>query len=185
MRAKQKFKLSATIIGICFLLHGIPVFAAESSEMIEFDLKTNEMKTVEIEEQNSDSVDSYIPEGISTGIQTYGAIIDGDDRYRIPANLSSTTFPYCSYGVVSCTRPDGTSSFGTGWLFGPNDVATAAHVVYSQENGGYPSSIIFYPGVNNSGSIVGASYKATIAVLPATYQSERDATKDYAFFIVK
>ncbi len=52
MRAKQKFKLSATIIGICFLLHGIPVFAAESSEMIEFDLKTNEMKTVEIEEQN-------------------------------------------------------------------------------------------------------------------------------------
>ena len=28
-------------------------------------------------------------------------------------------------------------------------------------------------------------YKATIAVLPATYQSERDATKDYAFFIVK
>ena len=97
MRAKQKFKLSATIIGICFLLHGIPVFAAESSEMIEFDLKTNEMKTVEIEEQNSDSVDSYIPEGISTGIQTYGAIIDGDDRYRIPANLSSTTFPYCSW----------------------------------------------------------------------------------------
>lgn len=58
---------------------------------------------------------------------------------------------------------------------------TAAHVVYSQENGGYPSSIIFYPGVNNSGSIVGASYKATIAVLPATYQSERDETKDYAF----
>ena len=52
MRAKQKFKLSATIIGICFLLHGIPAFAAESSEMIEFDLKTNEMKTVEIEEQN-------------------------------------------------------------------------------------------------------------------------------------
>ena len=98
------------------MLHGIPVFAAESSEMIEFDLKTNEMKTVEIEEQNSDSVDSYIPEGISTGIQTYGAIIDGDDRYRIPASLSSTTFPYCSYGVVSCTRPDGTSSFGTGFL---------------------------------------------------------------------
>lgn len=98
------------------MLHGIPVFAAESSEMIEFDLKTNEMKTVEIEEQNSDSVDSYIPEGISTGIQTYGAIIDGDDRYRIPASLSSTTFPYCSYDVVSCTRPDGTSSFGTGWL---------------------------------------------------------------------
>ena len=52
MRAKQKFKLSATIIGICFLLHGIPVFVAESSEMIESDLKTNEMKIVEIEEQN-------------------------------------------------------------------------------------------------------------------------------------
>ena len=34
------------------MLHGIPVFAAELSEMIEFDLKTNEMKTVEIEEQN-------------------------------------------------------------------------------------------------------------------------------------
>ena len=82
---------------------------------------------------------------------------------------------------MSCTWPNGASSFGTGWLFGPNDVATAAHVVYSQENGGYPSSIIFYPGVNNSGSIVGASYKATIAVLPATYQSERDETKDYAF----
>lgn len=48
MRAKQKFKLSATIIGICFLLHGIPVFAAESSEMIEFEFKDYEMKTVEI-----------------------------------------------------------------------------------------------------------------------------------------
>ena len=132
------------------MLHGIPVFAAESSEMIEFDLKTNEMKTVEIEEQNSDSVDSYIPEGISTGIQTYGAIIDGDDRYRIPASLSSTTFPYCSYGVVSCTRPDGTSSFGTGWLFGPNDVATAAHVVYSQENGGSCFLLLFINFISNT-----------------------------------
>ena len=46
------------------MLHGIPAFVAESSEMIESDLKTNEMKIVEIEEQNSDSVDSYIPEGI-------------------------------------------------------------------------------------------------------------------------
>lgn len=106
-------------------------------------------------------------------------------RYTARVSIRLLLSSFKAYGVVSCTRPDGTSSFGTGGLFGPNDVATAAHVVYSQENGGYPSSIIFYPGVNNSGSIVGASYKATIAVLPATYQSERDATKDYAFFIVK
>ena len=40
--------------------------------------------------------------------------------------------------------------------------------------------LFFIPGLI-TGSIVGASYKATIAVLPATYQSERDETKDYAF----
>lgn len=112
---------------------------------------------------------------------TFGAIIDGDDRYRILASLLGSTFPYCSYGVVRCTWPDGTRTFGTGWLFDPNDVATAAHVVYDNERGGYPSSITFCPGVNKSGSISGTSYSSTIAVLPATYQTERDETKDYAF----
>ena len=53
---KLQFSASSSIIIIedfylQTFLHSL-VFAAELSEMIEFDLKTNEMKTVEIEEQN-------------------------------------------------------------------------------------------------------------------------------------
>lgn len=37
--------------------------------------------------------------------------------------------PYSTIGVITAYHEDGTISQGTGFLIGPNDVATAAHVI--------------------------------------------------------
>ncbi len=91
-------------------------------------------------------------------------------------------FPFCSHGVVYCIWPNGERSYGTGWLFGPNDVATSAHVVYDISLGGTPSSIRFYPGVN--GPSLGTGYDAQNVSLSAEWQNAKDDRYDYAVFEV-
>lgn len=51
----------------------------------------------------------------------------------------STNFPYSAVTYVEAIFPDGTRVSGSGAVVGINDVLTAAHVVYSPENGGLDS----------------------------------------------
>lgn len=55
--------------------------------------------------------------------------------------------PYSCLGVVIAEFSDGTSQYGTGCLFGPNDVVTAAHI-FRKDNESFAQSISFTPGVN-------------------------------------
>lgn len=67
----------------------------------------------------------------------------------------STNFPYSAVTYVEATFPDGTRVSGSGAVVGINDVLTAAHVVYSPENGGLAEQVTVYAG--HDGRIAPAS----------------------------
>lgn len=58
----------------------------------------------------------------------------------------SANFPFSAVTYVEATFPDGTRVSGSGVVVGINDVLTAAHVVYSPENGGMADRVTVYPG---------------------------------------
>ncbi|MBZ0332068.1 DUF4214 domain-containing protein [Halomonas sp. ANAO-440] len=55
-------------------------------------------------------------------------------------------FPYSAVTYIEATFPDGTRVSGSGAVVGINDVLTAAHVIYSPENGGMAERVTVYPG---------------------------------------
>ena len=64
---------------------------------------------------------------------------------QTPGNAA---YPYTAVVSISVTWPDGTGSGGSGVMVGPNDVLTAAHMVYSAVHGGAATSVSVTPGYN-------------------------------------
>ncbi|MCF8106521.1 MAG: DUF4214 domain-containing protein [Desulfohalobiaceae bacterium] len=56
-----------------------------------------------------------------------------------------STYPYSSVVYITATFPSGLTFAGTGAVVGENDVLTASHVVYSDENGGLAEDIVVFP----------------------------------------
>ncbi|WP_194724396.1 DUF4214 domain-containing protein [Noviherbaspirillum malthae] len=63
-----------------------------------------------------------------------------------------TTYPYTAVSLIVVTFPDGHKVAGTGTMVGPNDLLTAAHVVYSPDHGGWASALSLYPGADFNGT---------------------------------
>ncbi len=74
------------------------------------------------------------------------SIIGSDGRTAVPAAITS---PYCRICFLEIIWSDGAISYGTGWLYAPDRVATAGHCVYSHEHMGWASLIIIQPGKYN------------------------------------
>lgn len=65
-----------------------------------------------------------------------------DNRERININNYDK---YSTFVQIIATFPDGMSFQGSGAMIGSNDVLTAAHVIYSKENGGYVTEVEVVP----------------------------------------
>jgi V8-like Glu-specific endopeptidase len=59
---------------------------------------------------------------------------------------ASGAYPYTAIVSISVTFPDGTATNGSGVMVGPNDVLTAAHVVYSAVHGGAATNVTVSAG---------------------------------------
>jgi glutamyl endopeptidase len=82
--------------------------------------------------------------GTPSGAPGVDSVIPPDNRTRVNP---TTTFPVRA--IVQIVRTAGSQTFGcTGWLYGPNIVATAGHCVHpgGGANGGGPNG--FYPQAN-------------------------------------
>ena len=67
-------------------------------------------------------------------------------REVMPHQLSA--YPYTAIGLIQVQWPDRSWGIGTAAVIGVNDILTAAHVVYSPDNGGWASKIEFYFGAD-------------------------------------
>lgn len=179
---KNRLKIISIIL-LIVLLSSISITSyaeedvKESTEIEIYDLETGEtfFETIEYTDE-ANVVESYIPE--DKKLPETRIVFPPDDRTRIPTGIMGY-FPYNVIGTLRVTWPNGGTTFGTGWMFGPNDVATAGHVLYDSEMGGDATSALFYPGQNNS-SLSSTGYTVKNVYVPSQYRTTESANYDYA-----
>ncbi len=177
-------KFVSLTLASCFVFATISspslVYASEQ-ETVELTTKDFESGTVETEtipvDESSIESDAYIPEEQQPSTVPY-TVFPPDERYHIPSSLM-TIFPYSASVYIQAYYENGDIYRGTGWLFGPNDVATAGHVLC--EGGELPTSVRCYFGANGS-SLSGVTYyTATDISVPQGYIESETASLDYGF----
>jgi V8-like Glu-specific endopeptidase len=62
--------------------------------------------------------------------------------------INSAAVPWSTVVLVEAIFPNGLKEYGSGVMIGRNDVATAAHVVYRPQDGGYAQSVSVTPAYN-------------------------------------
>lgn len=130
------YKVLCTSLMITTLLENTIAYANDDTQNTEtetFNLVTTDLKTGEktIEEiAVSNEKDVLEGEPLIKMQAIPNRIIDEDDRTEVPDFLMSFV-PYSTIGVVRVYYEDGRVKRGTGFLIGPNDVVTAAHVIAS------------------------------------------------------
>lgn len=170
MNKRIKRFISSILAASFLLVLSVAPITAEASddqvECIQYNIEENSYTTVSIP-KNDSAAQGYNPLPVTR------SIIGSDDRVLItgePVNY----YPASAVGVVNVTYIDGSSARGTGWLFGPNDVATAAHVLVNDE--GIPvRSATFY--VNGNYYASGENM-----YIPVEYLETQDSNYDYACF---
>lgn len=97
--------------------------------------------------------------GLGGDIASPTAIVGQDDRVRI---TDTTVGPYCNTVKIIANWPDGSSTSGSGFVIGPNAVATCGHVIFNNRgvNGEWTwaSSATIIPACNGSLSPYGTTY---------------------------
>lgn len=177
---RRIFTILFSILTVMFLSNNIMVQAADielesdAIEIFEKDLITGEESTEVITVSNDENIlnsEGYRPEEPMPNV-----IIDEDDTGEVIDMLLSV-MPYSAIGRVQVTYTDGTSGSGTGFLFGPNDVATAAHVLCHK--GSVAKEISFW--IPGAGGPV-TTYKGTKQAFPSEFKENDDGEYDWGVF---
>lgn len=167
-------KILSMLSALSIIFVPCTVYAEESSTeisnnvYIEQNLETGEISEIEIS-KNPENGESYVPNMASSRV-----IITSDERIPISGEALDI-FPASAVGVVRTTFSNGNSSRGTGWLFGPNHVATAGHCLYDQDDNSSARTVTF--------TIGGTTYTASNLMVPDAY-TKGDSYYDYAVFTI-
>lgn len=86
------------------------------------------------------------------GRQVFGP----DDRVQVP---NTKVYPFKVFGYIQATSKAGQGSC-SGTLIGPRTVLTAAHCIYSNEDGGWLTDVLFAPGLNGFNDAPFGAYAA-------------------------
>jgi glutamyl endopeptidase len=74
-------------------------------------------------------------------------IVGSDERARV---VDTTAFPWRTVCKLIVTFKNGQKFSGTGTLVGRKHVLTAGHMIYSHENGGWPTMVEVIPGLDGT-----------------------------------
>lgn len=89
------------------------------------------------------------------------AVIGQDNRTRV---TPTTSYPWRAIARLVMTFPNNKTYVGTGFFIGPHTVITAAHCVYSHDDGGWATSVEVIPGMDGTLRPYGSAYAVLLAV---------------------
>jgi V8-like Glu-specific endopeptidase len=178
---KERVSLMMLAVLIFALAGNVEVYAnettteASSIAIFEKDLITGEETSKNILISSNKSIldaESYQPEGISPNV-----IIGDDETIAVPEVFLSS-IPNSAVGRVHVEHYDGSISEGTGFLFGPNDVATVAHVLFNS-NGSIAKRVTFWlPG--KGGPV--AHHTGSKLAIPGEFMDNQSPNYDWGMF---
>ena len=107
------------------------------------------------------------------------AIIGVDDRILVP-DSALTTRPFSAVVQVTAYFPNGSAYTGSGAMIGPDDLLTAGHLVYSDDDGGWATRVIATPAMGGTSAPFGSAVDENIFSVNGWVNYE-DFRWDYAY----
>lgn len=151
------------------------IMEENSIEIFRKDLITGEETLENVVVSNDENV--LEAEGLQMDEIMPNAIIGEDETVPVPNSLMNN-MPYSAIGRIRSTFDNGTVEEGTGFLFGPNDVATAAHVLFNKQ--GYIANRVTFWLPGSGGPVV--TYEGTDLVIPTEYKNTFSINYDWGMF---
>lgn len=133
-------------------------------------------QTTQFTVQADESTPSVIP-GYAGSVASAGAIeggidlnniIGSDNRYEVK-NTDQVPYRFICYTVTNFS--DGYKRYGTGFMIGPNKMATSAYNLYDPSHGGKASNIAVAPARNGSSSPYGYVHSTSFEY-PTNYATQ-------------
>lgn len=120
----------------------------------------------------------YFPNGIALDPNTpdLSAIVGSND---IVVD-DPTVGPYCSTVCLQITTSAGGTNYGSGFMIGPNALATAAHNLYSTKTGNYVKSVNVAPARSGSKKPFGSENVAADSMIVSSSYLAGDSSQDWA-----
>ena len=154
---------------VVFATDSIPNEQSETFNVVKTNLETGE-KTIE---KVSVSNEQSVLEGDALIVSPSPRMIIGEDERTEVPDVIMSYVPYSTIGVITAYHEDGTISQGTGFLIGPNDVATAAHVIARE---GITYFTFMFP------NDLTKTYECIEMAVPQEYYDTETSTYDWAVF---
>ncbi len=149
----------------------------EHNGMVVYNPQTKEVKFEAVDFKASrstgQSVPQYVPSGVETAANQKARSLAGFTK------ITDTTIgPWLNTVYLVISTPDGIRT-GSGFMIGPNTIATAGHIVYQQEWGGFANNIRVIPARNGVQQPFG-SYLTTDYACGGNWYYYQDNTDDWA-----
>lgn len=150
-------------------------------------------KNIPLEVENPKSIDGVLEEEIgrdivnSTSKSNGGEIIEQEmspdsligDNDRRARTSDTTVHPYRVITYVYSEWPDGTASRGTGFIISEDTVATAGHVIYSHDHGGWADRVRVSPGADGADNFPFGTYEDDLLYSVVGWTDNESRSYDY------
>lgn len=110
------------------------------------------------------------------------AIFGDDDRLAVISGTDAP--PLSAFAQIVSLFPDGTVTQGSGVLVGPDDLLTAAHVIYREEHGGWATQAQVTPGRYLDERPYGV-FEATSISSPTEWRVDGSLAHDYGMITLE
>ena len=199
----KKLKILSILFSVLFIFSFLPMSSANAETLTETtqinvtqdlenmqvkDLTTQTERTVLKSEFTKNSIarsiqteggtKEFIPQGLPTSISPR-SIIETDDRTQI---TNTSSWPYSAICYIEMEFPNGKNYIGSATMYDKNVAVTAAHCLYSEEDGGWATSVIVVPGMNGNNMPFGYAYATSIS---APQGWTKSGSSDYDWGLIK
>ena len=134
--------------------------------------------------QDGETTAGYFPNGKISDIDLSDlyAIIGSND---ITVVDNPTATPYCSTVCLQITTNNGGTNYGSGFMIGPNALATAAHNLYSIKEKAYVKSVNVAPARSDNSKPFGSENVSASSMIVSDSYLAGTSSEDWAIITLK